>query len=92
MTVTAYLVGALCATGGCPSNMVLYRAVQHAAYMSHKARCWLMQANEQLEAQVREAQQAQQASDAQAAELQAAEKKVWRVHIYSKRPPDALQN
>ena len=35
-----------------------------------------MQANEQLEAQVREAQRAQQASEAQAGQLQAAENKV----------------
>ena len=51
-----------------------------------------MQANEQLEAQLREAQRAQQASEAQAGQLQAAENKVRCMHVCAKGLPNALQS
>ena len=72
--------------------LVCFRAVQHAACISYRARCWLVQANEQLETQLREAQRAQQASEAQAGQLQAAENRVRCMHVCAKRLPNALQS
>ena len=69
-----------------------FQALQHAACIPDRARCWLMQANEELKAQLRQAQQAQQASDAQAAQLQAAENKVRQKLIWVERLTDALQS
>ena len=66
--------------------------MHHDTCIPYRVLCWLLQANEQLEAQLREAQRAQQASEAQAGQLQAAENRVRCVHACTKRLPDALQD
>ena len=59
LTVIPYLASALCAIWSASELC----SVQHAACIAYRAQCWLVQANEQMEAQLKEAQRAKQASE-----------------------------
>ena len=81
LTVIPYLASALCAIWSASELC----SVQHAACIAYRAQCWLVQANEQMEAQLKEAQRAKQASEAQAGQLQAAENRVRCMHVCAKK-------